>query len=102
MKQRTLLQKVLIALVVLFFLNSWWNHLKEARLRHRGSLAIVHIMGPIQSSLATPSWSASDADDVAKSLHALSEDDDVKAIVLRINSPGGTVGAIQEIDKEIA
>ena len=29
-------------------------------------------------------------------MHALSEDKDVKAIVLRINSPGGTVGAVQE------
>jgi protease-4 len=30
---------------------------------------------------------------VAQSLHQAAEDDDVKALVLRINSPGGTVGA---------
>jgi protease-4 len=101
MKRRTLLQKILIGGVIFLFLSSLWSRMKEAHKRHQGALAIVRIAGPIQSSSSPASWSASDAEDVAKELHKLSEDDEVKAIVLRINSPGGTVGSVQEIDEEI-
>lgn len=67
-----------------------------------GSLAIVNVYGPIRVSM-TPSsaWSPPDADAIARRLHRLSENDDVKAILLRINSPGGTVGAVQEIYREL-
>src|ERR1700739_4440858 len=66
-----------------------------------GSIAVVHIYGAIHTSEAASAWSGTDADDIAQRLHDLSEDDDVKAILLRINSPGGTVGAVQEINTEI-
>ena len=42
-----------------------------------------------------------DATDIAKELGDLGERDDVKAVVLRINSPGGAVGPSQEIYSEI-
>ena len=38
-----------------------------------------------------------DAIDITKELHDLAERDDVKAVVLRINSPGGAVGPSQEV-----
>ena len=38
-----------------------------------------------------------DATDISKELNDLAERDDVKAVVLRINSPGGAVGPSQEI-----
>jgi protease-4 len=100
-KQRSFLQKSLIALVVFVFLASLLSHAKDARDRHKGVLAIVHVGGPIQFSNSPAVWSSTDAEDIAKKLHELSEDDDVKAIVLRINSPGGTVGSVQEISEEI-
>jgi protease IV len=102
MKNSSLLRKILIALLVYLVLRAWWHGMREGHKRHQGTLAVVHITGPIQASLAAPAWPATDADEVAKELHKLSEDDDVKAILLRINSPGGTVGAVQEIDKEMA
>jgi protease-4 len=42
-----------------------------------------------------------DADETARFIHRLSEDDRVKAVLLRINSPGGSVGAVQEIYTEL-
>ena len=37
----------------------------------------------------------------ARELRRLREDDDVKAIVLRVNSPGGAVGASEQIQREL-
>jgi protease-4 len=102
MKKRSLLQKILILGVVIFLFCSFLGHWSEARLRHKGSLAIVHVSGPIHLDMDGPGWGNPDAEDIARRLHKLSEDKDVKAIVLRINSPGGTVGAVQEIDREMA
>ncbi len=42
-----------------------------------------------------------DATDISKELGDLAERDDVKAVVLRINSPGGAVGPSQEIYSEV-
>jgi protease-4 len=39
--------------------------------------------------------------DTLKSLAEFSEEDSVKAVVVRIDSPGGSVGAVQEIYREI-
>lgn len=101
MKKRPLYQKILLALLVFFMVSSWWDHHTEARKRKQGVLAIVHIYGAIHTSLSASAWEAPDADEIAHRLHALSEDDNVKAILLRINSPGGTVGGVQEIHTEI-
>lgn len=38
---------------------------------------------------------------IVKKLKSIREDDDVKAVIFRINSPGGSVGAVQEIYREI-
>jgi len=102
MKHRTLLQKILIGLAAFILLSSWWDHHRDARRRRQGALAIVHVSGPIYMDEAGPSWGNPDAEDIARRLHKLSEDNDVKAVLLRINSPGGTVGAVQEIHREMA
>jgi protease-4 len=102
MKQRTLLQKILIGLVAFIFLSSWWNHFQEARRRRQGTLAIVHVSGPIHFEMSPQGWIGADAEEAVRKLHRLSEKDEVKAILLRINSPGGTVGAVQEIHREMA
>jgi protease-4 len=101
MQKRSLLQKILIGAVVFILLGSWWSHLSDARHRRQGALAIVHVSGPIHMDESGPSWGTPDAEEIARRLHKLSEDKDVKAILLRINSPGGTVGAVQEIHREM-
>ncbi len=58
---------------------------------HReGNIAVVEVAGPIEESLPT-----------IKELKNFEKNQKVKAIVLRVNSPGGTVGASQEIHDEI-
>ncbi|MHB9155209.1 MAG: signal peptide peptidase SppA [Endomicrobiales bacterium] len=67
------------------------------------TVAVVEIYGPIYVS-QSPSRLAfpRDADRIVKKLHRLNELPNVKAVVLRINSPGGSVAATQEITREIA
>jgi protease IV len=101
MKTRPLLHKIVIGIVGLFLLGAWLDRLQEAHQRRKGSLAIVHITGLIRTSSTAPTWGNPDAEEIARQLHRLSEDRYVKAILLRVNSPGGTVGAVQEISREI-
>lgn len=59
----------------------------------RGSgpaIGVVEIRGEIRGS-----------DKIMAQLRRLSDDDDIKAILVRIDSPGGTVGASQEIYSEL-
>ncbi len=51
-----------------------------------GDIAIVDVLGPIEGSRET-----------VRTLKKFSKQEDVKAIVLRVDSPGGVVGASQEI-----
>jgi protease-4 len=53
-------------------------------------IAVVNIRGVITSSR-----------DIVAQIDTFKEDDDVKAIILRINSPGGGVGPSQEIYREV-
>jgi protease-4 len=100
--QRAIL--ILYAAAVLVALGSFlprfgFLHPKKGKTQS-GSVAVVHIYGPIHAPMSASAFSE-DADDIAQRLHEISEDDDIKAILLRINSPGGTVGAVQEIYTEI-
>lgn len=54
------------------------------------AVGVLEIEGPI---ITAKSW--------LESLRELEENSDVKAIVLRINSPGGSVGTAQEVYREI-
>lgn len=80
-----------------------WSSLRSSREKgtQKGSIAEVRVYGPIHISMSDSAFGGPDADEIAERLHRLSENDDVKAILLRINSPGGTVAAVQEIHTEI-
>ncbi|MDE2512415.1 MAG: signal peptide peptidase SppA, partial [Elusimicrobia bacterium] len=64
------------------------------------SVGWVTIRGPIFSSDSGKPWDHG-SEDVAKRVEQLAETKGVKAIVLDINSPGGSVGAVQEIYSRI-
>ncbi len=53
-------------------------------------VALIKVEGVINSS-----------DDILKKLKKVEEDKSIKALVLRVNSPGGAVGASQEIYEEL-
>ena len=63
--------------------------------------AIVPIYGVITVAEQGPMFRPMSADRIVRRLKTLSEKEDVKGVVLRINSPGGSVGAVQEIYDEI-
>lgn len=56
---------------------------------------LLKIEGEIHSGRST--YSTTGADTITSKLNELEERNEVKAIILEINSPGGTVGASQEI-----
>ena len=58
--------------------------------KNKGSIAVVEVEGVIMDSRKT-----------VELLHIAEEDKSIKAIILRINSPGGAVGPTQEIYEEI-
>ncbi len=68
----------------------------------RGSLAIVTIYGPIgiKDTSLFP-FAPRGVDYIVQRLEELSRYPQLKGIILRINSPGGTVGGVQEIYTQI-
>ncbi len=66
------------------------------------NIAIVGIYGPIQmESSSFFEVLPSGADYIVQELQAIRANPNIKAVVLRINSPGGSVGAVQEIYSEL-
>lgn len=66
------------------------NSLGLQRTSESGSIAVVEVNGVIMESK-----------DLVELIHKAEEDTNSKAIILRINSPGGAVGPTQEIYEEI-
>lgn len=65
-------------------------------------IAVVRVDGPIEMSSQSGFGTLSrGAEAVVKRLDDLGKNDEIKGIVLRINSPGGTVGATQEIYQKL-
>ena len=65
-------------------------------------VALLNIDGVISSDLPASSWSnAFSTENFLSSLKKAQEDKKVKAILIRINSPGGTVAASQDIYEAI-
>ncbi len=62
----------------------------EADLSGGERIGVIEIIGPIEDSQQT-----------LEALHTFATDDDIKAIVLRIDSPGGAVAPSQEIYSEV-
>jgi len=68
----------------------------------RDGYAVVRLYGPIRASdELTIFGTETGSDKVAAQLRKLSRNPRVKAVVLRVNSPGGTVAATQEIHREV-
>ncbi len=63
-------------------------------------IVVVPLDGVITHENASFAQGAS-VDGIVETLEDLREDDHVKAVILRINSPGGSVGAVQEIHRAV-
>ncbi|MGZ3539324.1 MAG: signal peptide peptidase SppA [Thermodesulfobacteriota bacterium] len=97
MKRRRILigLGVIVALLifffaVLFFIGRYTGGKSSSRFAFGDKIAVVEVKGVISQSSA-----------VIEELQQYLADDGVKAIVLRVDSPGGGVGPAQEIHREI-
>jgi protease-4 len=84
---------VIVVLLVIFFSALYFigrSSGTSGRFTFGDKIAIVEIQGIITQSSG-----------IIEQIHEHLEDDDVKAIILRIDSPGGGVGPSQEIHREI-
>lgn len=107
-KNRRILIAILVILVfavVLAIIQISITMQRQATLGTRITLAegpgvgVVRVYGRIEST--GDMLSQANADYVIKRLDELAQDSRIKAIVVRINSPGGTVAATQEIYNKI-
>lgn len=66
-------------------------------------LAVLYVYGPIsvEDNASLMSMGLKGSDEVVKKLNKIRKDPNIKGVVLRINSPGGSVAACQEIYEEI-
>ena len=67
----------------------------------KDAIAIVDVSGPIRISEKPGKLWVYDAESIVRRLRSFADRKDVKAIILRLNSPGGTVAAVQEIYSEL-
>ena len=74
--------------------------------RTKPTIAVVTVAGPIVSGRGGPqafplSRSSAGGDTIAAALREAADDDDVKAVVLRVDSPGGAVTGSETIWREV-
>jgi protease IV len=79
---------IVVSIVVLIFLASFIKHYKKSSAGDQ--IGVVEIEGVI-----------SDGKDTMDEIIKFKEDDSIKAVILRIDSPGGSVGPSQEIYREV-
>lgn len=89
MKQKRVLI-IIAAIVILFFLSVIVRIMMVGTSSIGQKVAVLDITGIITKSDAS-----------IKLIHAYRDDPSVKAIVLRINTPGGSVAPVQEIHREL-
>jgi protease-4 len=68
---------------------------ESPRLGSGPRIGVIEVKGQIGTELGA------DADRIMKSIRKFAEDDDLKAVVIRVDSPGGAVGPSQEIYDEV-
>jgi len=108
--RRSLKEAVLILLLLLSIVSTIYlalsqevgtrsiaGALNRVKLSPSVSIGVVDINGVIYAGDQKSLLSQSYHEDILNTIKSYAEDDTVKAVILRINSPGGTVGAVQEI-----
>ena len=72
---------------------------KSTRPNKKNQIAVLYAEGEIVDGEGGPSQVGGDR--IAKEMRKIREDDDVKAVVLRVNSPGGSATAAEVIGREV-
>ncbi len=72
---------------------------KSTRANKKNQIAVLYAEGEIVDGEGGPTEVGGDR--IAKEMRKIREDDDVKAVVLRVNSPGGSATAAEVIGREV-
>lgn len=98
---------VVLALVgviaVSLAIAAWLANNQQRRLVTNGRIAVIYVDGMIiggrgQANLLSGTGGT---DNLIKQLHQARDDESIKAVILRINSPGGSAAASQEVGEEL-
>ena len=94
-----ILRKIFIVLLVLVVAGAIFGlfYYPDATETLEDRVAYISFQGPIQEGLAGFGTGVITPDRVAQRLNALKDIDGIEAVVMRIDSPGGAIGASQEI-----
>jgi protease-4 len=79
------------------------RNVKEASAKRSDKIAILYAEGEIKSDVGSAPYSNAQiiTEKLAAELNKLYKDDDVKAVVLRVNSPGGSAFVSDQIWREV-
>lgn len=94
---------IIIAVVVLGSLGVGLYFSDRLPVRSGAAVGLIYIDGPIAGGRSFDGLveSATGGDDIVDLLAQAREDDSIRAVVLRMNTPGGSAAAAQEIGAEI-
>jgi len=109
MKKENLIMAILLFLCIVSIVMGIyliWEKAIEGKpglLARKEGVAVVYIYGPLSISRDESGWTSffRGTDRVTGELRKISKITTIKAVVLRINSPGGSIGAVQEIYEEV-
>ena len=86
-------------LVTMETMKNWLKASEAVKPYDANRIAVYYAFGDIDGS--TSSFEGINSKKVIKELRELREDDDVKAVVLRVNSPGGSAYGSEQIWREV-
>lgn len=104
--QRKIIAGTVIAILLLsvFVAGILTSRPEASNARARGDVAVINIGGVITTGGSTSGLLGgvtSGSNDINSQIRQVAENPNIKAVVLRLNSPGGTVAGTQEIAQEI-
>jgi protease-4 len=91
-----LLTVILVSIAVIFYGLGFGGDLGSSE-----KVAVIYIQGTILSGNVPGGLGYATSEEISENIRSAAADKNVKAIVLRINSPGGSPAAAQEIVREI-
>ena len=98
---RKLFVAIVLLVLVVIFARAIFSGTGQVNIQNK-YIAVIKIQGPLYStSIDSLTGQTSGADDIMRQLIAAREDDSVAAVLLRIDTPGGSVTAAEEITVEI-
>jgi protease-4 len=102
MKKRYILLGVFFILALLLIsLGAVYFTFSENLLLPRERVKVIYVEGVLVTGDISPGFGFASSESIGAELRRAARDDHVKAIVMRINSPGGTPAASQEIVDEM-